>query len=446
MTQLEQARNGSITPEMAAVALAEHREAEFIRQGVASGKIVILANPRHTRLRACGVGAGLRTKVNANLGTSTDRADPAEEILKGRAAEAAGADAIMDLSTGGNLPDMRNHLLKEFALPLGTVPIYEAAVRAVQNTKKMSGMTVESLLEVVRRQAEEGVDFMTIHAGLTRESLDRLCRQGREVDIVSRGGALMAEWMLHHERENPFYEHYDELLEICRVWDVTLSLGDGLRPGCLADATDRAQIQELIVLGELARRAKQAGVQVIIEGPGHMPMDQIQANMLLEKQLCEGAPFYVLGPLVTDVAAGYDHIACAIGGAIAAAAGADFLCYVTPSEHLRLPTVGDVHEGVIASRIAAHAADLVKGIPGAKEWDLEMARARKALDWDRQIGLALDPGRARELRGSSHPQVEDVCTMCGEFCAMKGIAEYLPNHKIRVAQKGTHHDRKNKDS
>jgi phosphomethylpyrimidine synthase len=286
-------------------------------------------------------------------------------------------------------------------------------------------MDPEDMFSVIAAQAEAGVDFMTIHAGVTRESVERLCSQGRIADIVSRGGAFMAEWMIHQEKENPYFAQYDRVLELCRKYDVTISLGDALRPGCLEDATDRAQIQELIILGELTRRAQSAGVQVMVEGPGHVPLDQIQTNIQLQKRLCENAPFYVLGPLVTDVAVGYDHIACAIGGAIAASAGADFLCYVTPAEHLRLPSVQDVHEGVIASRIAAHAADIVKGVPGARERDRQMALARKALDWDRQMALALDPARAREIRQSSRPQVAEVCTMCGEFCAMKGMSEYL---------------------
>jgi len=425
MTQLEHAQAGKITPEMEVVAREERRPVEFIRDGVAQGRIVIPVNPAHVGVRPMGVGTGLRTKVNANLGTSTDRADADEELAKARLAVEAGADALMDLSTGGDLTAMRRRLLSAFQQPLGTVPVYESAVTTVRRQQRVVDMTPEDMLGAIRSQAEQGVDFMTVHAGVNRDSVERLRAQGRVADIVSRGGAFMAEWIIFNGRENPYYERFDEVLEICRKHDVTLSLGDGLRPGCLEDATDRAQVQELIHLGELARRARQAGVQVMIEGPGHMPLDQIQANILLEKRLCEGAPFYVLGPLVTDVAAGYDHIACAIGGAIAAAAGADFLCYVTPAEHLRLPGPAEVREGVIAARIAAHAADIAKGVPGAFEWDQKMARARKALDWNRQLELALDPVRARELRESSQPKVEDVCTMCGEFCAMKGMSEYL---------------------
>jgi phosphomethylpyrimidine synthase len=429
MTQLEHARAGKLTPEMAAVAQAEKRSPEFIQEGIAAGRIVIPVNPAHKNSCPLGIGAGLRTKVNANLGTSTDRAEAEEEMAKARTAVEAGADAIMDLSTAGDLVQLRQKLLQAFPQPLGTVPIYEAAVKAVRRASATTAMTPEEMLAAVQEQAEQGVDFMTIHAGVTRESIARLRSQGRAMDIVSRGGALIAGWMIFHKEENPYYAQYDAVLEICREHDITISLGDGLRPGCLEDATDRAQVQELILLGELAARARQAGVQVMIEGPGHVPLDQIQANMLLEKRLCQGAPFYVLGPLVTDVAAGYDHISCAIGGAVAAAAGADFLCYVTPSEHLRLPTVEDVREGVIATRIAAHAGDIAKGLPGALEWDRKMARARKALDWEKQLELAISPSRAREMRASAQPQRPEVCTMCGEFCAVKGIEEYLKDKK-----------------
>ncbi|NTV51847.1 MAG: phosphomethylpyrimidine synthase ThiC [Candidatus Firestonebacteria bacterium] len=425
MTQWEQARAGNITPAMQTVAEAEQRSPEFILAGLAAGNIVIPHNPRHPRGIALGVGQGLRTKVNANLGTSQDRVDFEEEIVKAKTAVDAGADALMDLSTGGDLVALRTRLLETFPQTLGTVPVYETAVRTVGQGKRVVDMSPEDMIGVIASQAEAGVDFMTIHAGVTRESVERLRAQGRIADIVSRGGAFMAEWMIFQEKENPYFAQYDRVLEICRQHDVTVSLGDALRPGCLEDATDRAQIQELIILGELTRRAKDAGVQVMVEGPGHVPLDQIQTNIQLQKRLCENAPFYVLGPLVTDVAVGYDHIACAIGGAIAASAGADFLCYVTPAEHLRLPSVQDVHEGVIASRIAAHAADIVKHVPGARERDRQMAMARKALDWDRQMSLALDPVRAREIRQSSRPQTAEVCTMCGDFCAMKGMSEYL---------------------
>jgi phosphomethylpyrimidine synthase len=425
MTQLESAKKGILTEAIKRVAQDELRSTEFVMQGVAAGTIVIPCNPAHKNCKAVGVGTGLRTKVNANLGTSTDCGSVEEELIKAKAANDACADALMDLSTGGDLIQLRQQLLTGFSQPLGTVPMYEAAVRARKRDNSVQAMTGEDMLDVVRCQAKEGVDFMTIHAGVTQESVERLRTQGRKMDIVSRGGAIIGGWMLHHNKENPYFERYDELLEICLKHDVTLSLGDGLRPGCLDDATDRAQVQELITLGELARRSREAGVQVMIEGPGHVPLNQIKANIILEKRLCEGAPFYVLGPLVTDVAAGYDHIACAIGGAIAAEAGADFLCYVTPSEHLRLPDAADVREGVIASRIAAHAADIAKGIPGAIEWDREMSKARRALDWDKQIELAMDPKKARAMRQSSTPNQPEVCTMCGDYCAVKGIEEYI---------------------
>lgn len=430
MTQLESARAGRMTPAIQAVAAAEKVAAETVLAGVARGLIVIPRNPARGPLQAAvGIGAGLRTKVNANLGTSPDCTDAGEELHKAQVAVDSGADALMDLSTGGDLLALRKQLLLRFSVPLGTVPIYEAAVRARERGGSYQAMTAEDMLGVVREQAEQGVDFMTIHAGVTQESLQRLRAQGRVMDIVSRGGAMLSGWMLQHGVENPYYTRFDELLDLCRQHDVTLSLGDGLRPGCVADATDRAQVQELLTLGELARRARSAGVQVMIEGPGHVPLHQIATNIQLEKSLCEGAPFYVLGPLVTDVAAGYDHIACAIGGAVAAAAGADFLCYVTPAEHLRLPDAQDVRQGVIASRIAAHAADLAKGVAGAAEWDLEMSKARKALDWEQQIALALDPQAARAARQSRPLATLDVCTMCGDFCAVKTINEFLSGQK-----------------
>ncbi len=425
MTQIEAARQGIITQQMAEVARQENRDPEFIRAGVAQGLIVILANPAHPAGRPLGVGQGLRTKVNANLGTSTDQAEPELEISKAQAAVDAGADSLMDLSTGGDLARLRRGILEKFPQALGTVPVYETAVKTVRQGGRVVDMTPADMLAAIREQGREGVDFMTVHAGVTQEGVARLCNQGRITDIVSRGGAFIAEWMIQNNQENPYYSGFEEILAICREFDITLSLGDGLRPGCLEDATDRAQVQELIVLGELAQKARAAGVQAMIEGPGHVPLDQIQANIILQKRLCAGAPFYVLGPLVTDVAAGYDHISCAIGGAVAAAAGADFLCYVTPTEHLRLPLVEDVREGVVAARIAAHAADLAKGVPGAMEWDKKMARARKALDWNQQIELAIDPARAKKVRESASPKLEEVCTMCGDFCAMKGIQQYL---------------------
>ena len=425
MTQILEARKGNITPEMEAVARAEGVAVGHVAEGVASGTIVITRNKRHTSITPLGVGKGLRTKVNANIGTSKDRMSIDDEIAKLKAAVAAGADAVMDLSTGGPIVGIRAEILKQSTVSVGTVPVYQAAVETVAQGKAIVQMDPDLLFRVIEQQAEEGVDFVTVHCGVTLSSVERLKSQGRIMDVVSRGGAFHLEWMIHNGAENPLFTQYDRLVEIAKKYDVTLSLGDGMRPGCLADATDRAQIEELITLGELRDRAHEAGVQVMIEGPGHVPINQVETNIKIQKELCKGAPFYVLGPLVTDVAPGYDHITSAIGGAIAGAAGADFLCYVTPSEHLRLPDLEDVREGVIACRIAAHAADIAKGVKGAMDWDREMARRRKALDWKGQIELSINPERARRLRESSMPTESDVCTMCGEFCSMKGVSKYL---------------------
>ncbi|MDA8099337.1 MAG: phosphomethylpyrimidine synthase ThiC [Nitrospiraceae bacterium] len=425
MTQILEARKGNITPEMQAVARAEGLRPEQVQEGIADGTIVITRNRVHTSITPLGVGKGLRTKINANIGTSKDRMSIESEIEKLKAAVSAGADAVMDLSTGGPIVGIRKEILKQSTVSIGTVPIYQAAVETVESGKSIVQMDPEVLFRVIEEQCAEGVDFITVHCGVTRESVERLRRQGRIMDVVSRGGAFHLEWILVNDKENPLYAQYDRLVEIAKKYDVTLSLGDGMRPGCLADATDRAQIEELITLGELRDVAVEAGVQVMIEGPGHVPINQVETNIRIQKELCKGAPFYVLGPLVTDVAPGYDHITSAIGGAIAGAAGADFLCYVTPSEHLRLPDLDDVREGVIASRIAAHAADIAKGVKGAMDWDKEMARRRKALDWKGQIELSVNPERARKLRESSMPKESDVCTMCGEFCSMKGVSKYL---------------------
>jgi len=380
---------------------------------------VVTRNRVRRNGRALAIGAGLRIKVNANIGTSRDHFDLEEELLKLRVCEEAGADAVMDLSTGGPLRELRRAILEGARLPLGTVPIYSAAVTAVNRGKPVVEMEPDEFLAAVEEHARDGVDFVTVHCGVTRASAARLANEGRVLDVVSRGGSITVGWMRYNRAENPLYERFDRVLEIAREFEVVLSLGDGLRPGCLADATDRAQVEELIILGELAGRAQEAGVQVMIEGPGHVPLHQIEANIRLQKRLCHGAPFYVLGPLVTDVAAGYDHITSAIGGALAGWAGADFICYVTPSEHLRLPTVEDVRQGVIAARIAGHAADIARGLPGAAEWDLAMSKARKDLDWDKQLELAIDPGRAREVRAQLPPSDESVCSMCGELCAIK---------------------------
>ncbi|AEG14161.1 Phosphomethylpyrimidine synthase [Desulfofundulus kuznetsovii DSM 6115] len=430
MTQLLAARAGEITAAMRRVSEREKVPVEEILKKVAAGTVVIPANKNHVSLDPCGIGEGLRTKINANLGTSTAFPGIEDELTKLEAALKAGTDAVMDLSTGGDLDGCRRAILARSSVPVGTVPIYQAAVEAREKRGGIVKMTADDLFAVIEKQAADGVDFITVHCGITLETIGRLQRQGRVTDIVSRGGSFLAGWMLHNERENPLYEQFDRLLEICLRYDVTLSLGDGLRPGCLADATDRAQIQELIVLGELVDRARAAGVQAMVEGPGHVPLDQVAANVQVQKTLCNGAPFYVLGPLVTDVAPGYDHITAAIGGALAAMAGADFLCYVTPSEHLGLPTIDDVKEGVVASRIAAHAADLVKGVPGAREWDLAMARARKALDWEAQINLAIDPEKARAYREKRNPAGTKACTMCGDFCAMEIVARYLGAERV----------------
>ncbi|GAW92956.1 phosphomethylpyrimidine synthase ThiC [Calderihabitans maritimus] len=425
MTQLKKAMAGRITEEMERVAVREGLSAEDICQKVREGTVVIPANINHRGLEPCGIGEGLTTKINANIGTSSVYTSIEEELQKLRVAIEAGADTIMDLSTGPELDACRKRILEASKVPVGTVPIYQAAVEALDKYGSIVAMTAEDLFQVIEKQAQDGVDFMTVHCGVTLEVIERLKKRGRIADIVSRGGSFLTGWMLHHEKENPLYEQFDRLLSIAEKYDVTLSLGDGLRPGCLADATDSPQIQELIILGELVERAREAGVQVMVEGPGHVPLNQVEANVVLEKQLCRGAPFYVLGPVVTDVAPGYDHISAAIGGAIAAAAGADFLCYVTPAEHLGLPTIEDVREGVITARIAAHAADLVKGIKKAWEWDKEMAAARKNLDWTKQIELAIDPYKAKQYRQQRNPEDGDTCSMCNQFCAMKIVGEYL---------------------
>lgn len=405
---------------MQIAAAAEGVSPEFIRDGIAAGNIVICHNIKHANGTPLAVGAGLRTKVNANIGSSSDDTDMEKELEKARIAVKYGADAIMDLSTGGPVDEIRKAIIAETNACIGSVPLYQAALDAVRNKNKaIVDMTVDDIFAGIIKHAEDGVDFITVHCGVTRGTVERMKNEGRIMDVVSRGGAFTIEWMSYNNKENPLFEHFDKLLEITKEYDMTLSLGDGFRPGCLADATDRAQIHELILLGELTQRAQEAGVQVMIEGPGHVPLNQIQTNIQLQKRLCHGAPFYVLGPLVTDIAPGYDHITCAIGGAIAAAAGADFLCYVTPSEHLCLPNAQDVRDGVIATRIAAHAADIAKGVKGAMAKDIAMAKCRKKLDWEGQFALAMDPDKAREYRANSPVSDHGACTMCGEFCAYK---------------------------
>lgn len=419
MTQLEYAKSHKATPALEKVAAQEGISKKSLCNLVAAGKVVIPKNKNRILSQPCGIGKSLRTKVNANLGTSPDKSSLKDELKKLNIALKYKTDTVMDLSVGADLGFIRRNLLKNSPVPLGTVPIYEIAVNARRKHGHILDFGAEDAFETLERQAEEGVDFFTIHAGVTMSSLAALRKHKRLMDIVSRGGAILANWISRNKKENPFYQYYDRVLDIAYRHDVTLSLGDGLRPGSIMDATDPAQIAELKILGELAQAARRKNVQVMIEGPGHVPLDQIQKNIVLEKKLCAGAPFYVLGPLVTDVASGYDHITSAIGGALAASFGADFLCYVTPAEHLKLPSVEDVKEGVIASRIAAHAADIVKGVKGAKEWDRQMSLARKARDWKKQIKLSIDPEKALRFRSSSKPSLLDVCTMCGEYCSMK---------------------------
>jgi len=425
MTQLEMARQGQITDLVRQAAAAENIDPEILRQKIAAGTAVVCRNNKHTTGRPLAVGEGMRTKTNANIGTSQDDRSIDKELEKAKVAAAAGADALMDLSTGGPIDEIRAAIIAETDLCIGSVPLYQAACDAVNRQgKPIVDMTVDDIFAGVKKHLDDGVDFITVHCGVTRETVSRMDREGRLLEVVSRGGSFTVGWMDYNNAENPLYEYYDRLLELVRPYDAVLSLGDGFRPGCLADATDRAQIQELILLGELTQRAQDAGIQVMIEGPGHVPLNQIEANIKLQKRLCHGAPFYVLGPLVTDIAPGYDHITAAIGGTVAASAGADFLCYVTPSEHLRLPTIEDVHEGVMAVRIAAHAADIVKGVPGAVEKDNAMAVYRKNLDWEGQFSVSIDPEKARRLRDESGvDESHGACTMCGSLCAYKVMDE-----------------------
>ena len=431
-TQMQQAREGRITDAMKIVAQEEHIPVETIRERVANGTIAICANVNHENLRPRGVGEGLRVKVNANIGTSSTFPDIEPELEKLDEAVRCGADAVMDLSTGNNIDISRQRIIEHSPIMVGTVPLYQATVRSIREHGAVVEMTDDDILETIEQQAKDGADFMTLHCGVTRSAIERMRRQGRVMDIVSRGGSFIAGWMLHNEMENPLYEHYDDILDICEKYDVTISLGDGMRPGCTADATDRGQLTELITLGELTKRAWEKDVQIMIEGPGHMPLNQIAANMEIQKTLCHGAPFYVLGPIVTDIAPGYDHITSAIGGTVAAMNGASFLCYVTPAEHLRLPDVDDVKEGIIAARIAAHAADIAKGVPHAMDWDNEMAVARKKLDWNAMFDLAIDPEKARRYRESSRPEKEDTCSMCGNFCAVKNMNRILDGEIVSI--------------
>ena len=424
-TQMDAARKGITTPEMVRVAEREKIAVERLKALIASGKVVIPANRNHRSLDPCGIGEGLATKINVNLGISKDCNDPDQELKKVKRALELKADAIMDLSSFGKTEEFRRRLLELSPAAVGTVPIYDAIGFY---EKELSAISPAEFIAVVEKHAADGVDFMTIHAGINRATLERFQNNSRLTKIVSRGGSLLYAWMELNQRENPFFEEFDRILEICAKYDVTLSLGDALRPGSIQDGTDACQIQELITLGELTKRAWAQNVQVMIEGPGHMKLNEIAANVLLEKKLCQGAPFYVLGPLVTDIAPGYDQITAAIGGAVAAASGADFLCYVTPAEHLRLPTLSDMEEGIIAARIAAHAGDLAKGIPGAEEWDRKMSEARANLDWEEMFNLALDPAKARSYREESKPECEDSCTMCGKICAIRTVKKIM-NHE-----------------
>ena len=433
VTQIDFARAGVVTPQMAEVARKEGRDPEFIRAGVAAGRIAIPANIHHASLSPEGVGEGLRTKVNVNLGISGDLADEAEEWRKVEVALELGAEAIMDLSNSGKTQSFRTRLIEKSPAMIGTVPMYDAIGYL---EKALITITAEDFLDVVRRHAEDGVDFVTVHAGMNRRVLESFKETGRLTNIVSRGGSLIFAWMEATGNENPFYEHYDEVLEILHEHDVTISIGDAMRPGSTYDASDAGQIAELIEIGKLTRRAWDAGVQVMVEGPGHMSLDEIAANMKMEKRLCHNAPFYVLGPLVTDIAPGYDHITAAIGGAIAASSGADFLCYVTPAEHLRLPDADDVREGLVATKIAAHAADIAKGIPGARDRDNRMSDARRRVDWEGMFAEALDPVKARRYFESAPPSNEGTCTMCGQMCAMRTVNQIMGGLVVDLSDEG----------
>lgn len=428
-TQMDAARKGIVTSEMEIVAAKENIDVELLRKKVALGQVIIPCNKVHQSLSPSGIGSILKTKINVNLGTSRDMMNMDMEYQKVEMATQMGAEAIMDLSSFGDTRKFRRLLTSRCPAMIGTVPIYDAVV---YYHKPLIQITTEEWIDIVRMHAEDGVDFMTIHCGINKNTAKRFKENKRLTNIVSRGGSIIFAWMEMTGKENPFYDHFDEILDICQKYDVTLSLGDACRPGCIKDASDACQIEELIVLGELTKRAWEKNVQVMIEGPGHMPLNQIQANMEIQKTLCHGAPFYVLGPIVTDIAPGYDHITSAIGGAIAATYGASFLCYVTPAEHLRLPDIDDVKEGIIASKIAAHAADIAKGIPHAMDIDNQMSEARKRLDWEKMFSLAINPDKAKAYRESSKPEKEDTCSMCGNFCAVKNMNRILDGENISI--------------
>ena len=428
-TQMDAARKGIITKEMEIAAKKEQMDVNEMRELVAKGQVIIPCNKLHTSLDPNAIGSMLKTKINVNLGISRDCKDMDMEIEKVNNAVKMGAESIMDLSSYGDTRTFRKRLTKECPAIIGTVPIYDAVV---YYHKPLKEITSQEWLDIVRMHAEDGVDFMTIHCGINKATAGRFKANRRLTNIVSRGGSIIFACMEMTGEENPFYEHYDEILDICREYDITMSLGDACRPGCIKDASDISQIEELVTLGELTKRAWEKDVQVMVEGPGHMPLNQIAANMEIQKTICQGAPFYVLGPLVTDIAPGYDHITAAIGGAVAAASGASFLCYVTPAEHLRLPNLDDVKEGIIASRIAAHAADIAKGVKGATDWDNAMSTARKKLDWEEMFNLCLDPEKARRYRAEAKPEKEDTCSMCGNFCAVKNMNRILDGEIVNI--------------
>ena len=428
-TQMEAAKRGIITPEMKTVASKEYRTEEEIRELVAKGQVVICANKKHKCIVPNGIGSMLRTKINVNLGVSRDCKDYNVEMEKVNAAINMGADAIMDLSSHGNTQPFRKKLINECPVMVGTVPVYDSVIHYKRD---LGELTAKDFIDVVRLHAEDGVDFVTLHCGITRKTIEQIRQHKRKMNIVSRGGSLVFAWMSMTGEENPFYEYFDEILDICREYDVTISLGDACRPGCLADGGDVCQIDELVRLGELTKRAWSKDVQVMVEGPGHLPMDQIEANMKIQQTVCMGAPFYVLGPIVTDIAPGYDHITSAIGGAIAAASGASFLCYVTPAEHLALPNIEDVKQGIIASKIAAHAADIAKKIPHSRDIDDSMGEARRNLDWEGQWACALDPEYAKKIREERKPEYDDTCSMCGKFCAVRSMNKALNNELVDI--------------
>ena len=433
MNLVKEARAGNITAHLQEVSKKEGVNEEFLAERVAEGKVVIPANILRNNIDPAGIGTGLSTKVNANIGTSPRKLDIGGEMEKANVAVKAGADTLMDLSSGGDIRRMRRELLSEIKVPLGTVPIYQAGLKALHERGAVVEMTGEDMFQAIEEQVEEGIDFITVHCGVNMDIVSRINQNQRIIDVASRGGSFLWAWIMKNEKENPLYAEFDRLLDIALAYDVTLSLGDGMRPGSIVDATDGPQVQELVILGELVKRAREAGVQVIVEGPGHVPLDQVASNILLQKRICQEVPFYILGPLVTDSAAGYDHISAAIGGAVGASAGADFLCYVTPAEHISLPDAEQVKEGVVASKIAAHAGDIARGLPAALERDRQMSLARKELNWEEMRKCALDPQAMENAMKKEGLGVGDECSMCGEYCAVKIVNEC---HKGKISTGG----------